>query len=59
MTITCKACGQSTEVKMAQGAVRYGEQIMRLHKLYSCNNTSGRRNNASAQSKDLQDGGRR
>jgi hypothetical protein len=44
---------------MALGAVRYSEQIMRLHKLYSCNNTSGRRNNASAQSKDLQDGGRR
>jgi hypothetical protein len=59
VTITCKACGQSTEVKMALGAVRYSEQIMRLHKLYSCNNTSGRRNNASAQSKDLQDGGRR
>ena len=57
MTITCKACGQTTEVKMAQGAVRYGEQIMRLHKLYSCNNTSGRRNNASAQSKGTNGGG--
>ena len=36
MTITCKACGQATEVKMSVGAVRYADQIMRLHKLYSC-----------------------
>ena len=36
VTITCKACGQATEVKMAQGAARYAEQLMRLHKRYAC-----------------------
>ena len=36
MTIACKVCGASTEVKMAPGAARYADQIMRLHKLYSC-----------------------
>jgi len=36
MTITCKACGKATEVRMSQGAVRYADQVMRLHKLYSC-----------------------
>ena len=35
MTIACKVCGASTEVKMAPGGGRYAWQVMRLHWQYA------------------------